>query len=282
MAIPHGIEDLSDGERDRGLTPDRAQQQLILGRSDILQPEEVDILERLRETTRLRRGQPVVDVVQQHQLGPDVLTHRGQHSRYVTQIRPAVPFLLVGSDTAAGRFIARRPLGHAINSVQTRNSALGPYRSETLISKYVDRINELRSVPAEGMTVCQDSVACRTTEQLIDGNPQGLAFDVPQRQIDGPDRGHRHRPTPPIGAPIEILPGVLDPTRVPADEKRSHMVLQVAGDREFSAVERCVAPAHDALRSRDLQHDVVAPRAGDDYVDRRYLVSHSAFSVFSP
>src|SRR3546814_14251139 len=64
----------------------------------------------------------------------------------------------------------------------------------------------------------EHALARAPAEQLIERHPRRLGLDVPQRGIDRGDRGHRHRPAPPIGPAIEELPHILDPVRVAADQ----------------------------------------------------------------
>src|SRR3546814_2628282 len=68
------------------------------------------------------------------------------------------------------------------------------------------------------MAVDEHALARAPAEQLIERHPRRLGLDVPQRGIDRGDRGHRHRPAPPIGPAIEELPHILDPVRVAADQ----------------------------------------------------------------
>ena len=75
---------------------------------------------------------------------------------------------------------------------------------------------------------------------------------------------HRHRPAPPVGALVEVLPGVLDAPRVAADEQRHDVIGQVAGDRELAAVQRRVAETVDAVLGHELQRDEVAAGTADD------------------
>jgi hypothetical protein len=54
--------------------------------------------------------------------------------------------------------------------------------------------------------------------------------------VDRRDRRHRHRPSPPIGAAIKILPEVLDAVRIAADQAGDDMVAKfsTASSRPFS------------------------------------------------
>ena len=109
-----------------------------------------------------------------------------------------------------------------------------------------------------GVAVDHDPVAGRTPEQLVHGKPGDLALDVPQRDVDRSDGGHRHRPAPPIGAPVEVLPGVLDPARIAADEQWADVIPQVGGDGELAAIQGRVAEPDHPVLGLDDQGDVVA------------------------
>ena len=130
------------------------------------------------------------------------------------------------------------------------------------------------------MGVGEDLVAGGAAEELVDGDVQGLALDVPQCQVDGADGGHGHRPAAPVGAAVEVLPGVFDPVRVPAQQCRGEVVAEVAGDGEFAAVEGGVAPADDAIVGGDLQGDEVAAGAGDEDVDVDDFSGHREITTF--
>ena len=71
-------------------------------------------------------------------------------------------------------------------------------------------------------------------------------------------------PAPPVGALVEVLPGVLDPPRVAADQQGDDVLGEVARHRELAAVEGRVAEAVDAVFGDQLQRDEIAGRAADD------------------
>ena len=58
-------------------------------------------------------------------------------------------------------------------------------------------------------------------------------------------------PLPPVHAFVEVMPGVLDAARVPADEQRDDMLGKIGGNGQLAAVEGRIAEARQRrLRSR--------------------------------
>src|SRR3546814_2939233 len=62
----------------------------------------------------------------------------------------------------------------------------------------------------------------------------------------------------------DLLPDILDPVRVAADQVGDDGVGQVGRDRQLAAVQGRVADAVEAVVGRDLEGDEVAAGAGDD------------------
>src|SRR4029079_4982271 len=121
------------------------------------------------------------------------------------------------------------------------NAALRAYRLVTLRDVLANFGAALVDVLAVRMAVHQHAFARAATEQLVTRLVRHLAEDVPQRDVDRRDRGHRHRAATPVRAAIEKLPGVLDATAIAADEVRHDVVLQVRSHREFAAIQRGIA-----------------------------------------
>ena len=113
-----------------------------------------------------------------------------------------------------GRLVEHVAAAHAVGRGQPRDAAL---RADRLVAELDvarrPRRARRRRVVAVGVAVDHHPVAARAAEQLVDRQAGRLALDVPQRGVDGGDRGHRHRPAPPVGAVVEVLPGVLDARR---------------------------------------------------------------------
>src|SRR5690606_10263712 len=70
-------------------------------------------------------------------------------------------------------------------------------------------------------------------------------------------------------AAVQVLPRVLDPVLVPADEGACYVVPQVRRDGEFATVECRVAPPDDTVGGDDLEAHEVASGTRDDDVDGR-------------
>lgn len=112
------------------------------------------------------------------------------------------------------------------------------------------------------MGVGEEPVSYLASEQLIDRLVERLAFDVPQGEVHRADGSHRDRPPAPVDATVEVLPGVLDPVRVQADQQRRDVISQIRRHRQFASVDRSIAPPDDPIIGGDLEGHVVAARAG--------------------
>src|SRR5688572_2606054 len=64
LAIPDGVEDLTDGERRNGVLADQAKGVLVFGGRRILHPEQAKRLQGLAQARGLDRREPMVHVVQ--------------------------------------------------------------------------------------------------------------------------------------------------------------------------------------------------------------------------
>src|SRR5262249_20277519 len=77
LAVPDRVEDLADRQRRGGVLAHEAQVGLELGGDRVLEPEELVGLERLAQLRGFDRGEPVVHVVQEAQVGPEGVAHVG-------------------------------------------------------------------------------------------------------------------------------------------------------------------------------------------------------------
>ncbi len=114
--------------------------------------------------------------------------------------------------------------------------------------------------------VNEHPVARGATEQLIHRHVHGLAGNVPQRGVDGGNRRHGHRASPPVRALVEVLPGVFDPAGVAANQQRHEVIGKVAGDGQLASVQRRIAQAVNAVFGHQLQRHEVAAGATDDHL----------------
>ena len=71
VAVPDGVEDLAGSDGRGGVLADELEALLQLRRAGIFHPEEVIGLERLAEARGLDRREPVMDVVQQMDVGAE-------------------------------------------------------------------------------------------------------------------------------------------------------------------------------------------------------------------
>ncbi|MCO5556219.1 hypothetical protein L7F22_009765 [Adiantum nelumboides] len=262
LELPDRGEHLADRERGRGVGADPAQDLLVLAGGDVLEPVQVDRLQRTPEAGRLDRGEPVVGVVQERELRSDVRPDLGQRGRCVAQVGRGVPGLLGGHGAPAGGLVAGAATD-AVDGVEAGHAGLDADRGEPALDDGVDGVAQLRGLPAGGVGVGAHPVPDRAAEQPVHRQPRGLAEDVPQREVDGADRGHRDRAAPPVGAPVEVLPGVLDAPRS-RPTSCGHRCSRSCGRARSGAPRprRCG-------RSPGHRHDVAQLLAGDEPVHVR-------------
>ncbi len=268
---------LADGERRGGVLADAAQRRLVLPRRRVLQPEQVVGLQVLAQARRLNGCHAVVAVVQQRQFGPELVAYGFEDARHVAQVGAGVPDLLGGAGGAlllgaAGRFVVvafALSCGggrDAVHGVEAGDAALDADGAVARLQVGVDGVDELGDVAAGGVTVGEGAGAGGAAEQLVQRHVRGLGLDVPQGGVHGGDGSHGDRAAPPVGTPVEVLPGVLDGAGVAADEQRGDVVAQVGGDGQFAAVEGGDPEAGEPVVGGDAERDEVAAGAGDEGV----------------
>ena len=263
LAVPDGIEDLAHGQRRGRVLADQAEGVLVLGRGRVLDPEQAVGLELAAQARGLDGCEAVVHVVQQVVLPAQLGAHGLEQARHVAQVLAGVPVVL-GRQAAVGGLVEGVPAADAVDLLQPGHAAL---RADGLVAELgvaQHLVDRLLDVAAVGVAVDHDAAAARATQHLVQRQAGGLGLQVPQRGVDGRDRAHRHRPAPPVGAAVEVVPDVLELVRVAPDQAGHDVVLQVARHRELASVERAVAQPGQAGVGLDLQRDEVAAGAADD------------------
>ena len=204
----------------------------------------------------------MVHVVEQEQVGAELAAQPIEDGRDEVEIALGAPHRF-RRQAAFRRLVGRRPLGDPVGVIETGDAALRADRqvAERLMLRHrregvVERL-------AVGVRVDQDAVARRAAEELIHRHVQRLALDVPQRHVHGRDRRHRHRTAPPVGAFVEVLPGIFDASRVAPDQQRRDVIGEVARHRQLAAVHRRIAQPVDAVLGGQLERDEVAARRTD-------------------
>ena len=263
LAVPDRVEHLADRQRCGGVPADQPVGVGQLGRDRVLQPSERVGLQALAQPGRLDRGEPVVHVVQQAQPGPELVADPGHHRWQVGEVALGGPDRLA-RDRRVGRLVDLAP-AHPVGRRQTGDAGLDPHRAVPVVDQPGDLGQQARLVESAGVAVDRDAEPGPPAEQPVDRQAGDLAEDVPQGRVDRGDRRHRHRPAPPVGAAVEVLPGVLDLRGVPADQRRDDVLGQIGGHRQLPAVEGGVTDPGDPLVGDELQsHEVAARARGDD------------------
>jgi len=125
----------------------------------------------------------------------------------------------------------------------------------TFSSQLEDKVKAATAELADRVQDLQESRG--RLDAVIDSMKDGLI-------VYGRDGRHRHGAAAPIPAAVEVLPNVFDPLRVPPDQERTNVVLQIRRHGQLAAIDRRVADALDPVARRQAKRDEIAPRAGDD------------------
>ena len=258
-AVVDRVEHFADRDRRRRVLADGAERRLVLRRDRILEPEQAVRLEALAQPRGFDRRQAVVHVVEQVDVEPDLAPKAVEQRWHEVQVALRAPHALERHPLLR-RLVVEGAAADAVGVDHAGNRALRAHRLVAHGDVFLHRLHGVVFGRAVGVAVDHHRVARRAAEQLIDRRVQRLAANVPERRVHGADRGHRHRPAPPVRALVEVLPDVLDAPRVAADEQRHHVVGEVARHRELAAVERRIAEAVDAVFGLELERDEVPAR----------------------
>src|SRR5207249_3088168 len=102
------------------------------------------------------------------------------------------------------------------------------FRSDSEIAfgdVFLDGVEGFGNIGAIGVGVDEAALTGLAAEEVVDGDVEGLALDVPEGDVDGGDGGHGDGAAPPVGSAIEILPDVFGLEGVSADEAGEDVVL---------------------------------------------------------
>src|SRR5688572_6276954 len=199
---------------------------------------------------------------------PEGVAHLLHQLGHVTQVRRRLPDLRLGQ-AGLGRLVRLVALGHAIAVRDARYARLHADGHVSLVARPADGLHGPPQILAGRVCVDHDPVTALAADQVVEGCSERLALDVPQREIDGGDCRHGDGPAPPVGAPVEEVPDVLDVASVLADQRRQTVLFQVSHDRLLAAVQGGVSEAVNAGVRFQLERDEITPRtAYDDFCAR--------------
>src|SRR4029077_5568985 len=251
LAIEDGVENFADGERRGGVAANQAKTLLQLGGGGIFEPEEMVRLELFAEAGGFDGREAVMRVMEQVEVGTKFLAQAFEQAGDEIEVELGAPRIFSGR-VFFGGLVKHFAAADAVGAGETGDAALRANGFVTELGILGDSRDGGIDVFAIGMAVDEDGVAGSAAEQLIDGNVEGFALDVPERSVDRGDRGHGDRAAAPVRAFVKVLPEVFDATGVAADEKRDDVIGQIAGDGKFAAVERGVTEAVDAVFGDDF------------------------------
>ena len=175
----------------------------VLRPERVLDEEGLVRLQGLAQADDVRRVQARVDIEEQLDIRPDGVPHGG-HLRLaqpdsLDRLQRARPSERAGAGGASLREAPARELPALLLGGQAA-------------------LDEREGISALVVRVADDLVPHRPAQELVDRHAEGLALDVPERDVDGADRRAVGRVGGEEGAPEHVLPQALSRERVLADD----------------------------------------------------------------
>ena len=118
---------------------------------------------------------------------------------------------------------------------------------------------------AKDVVVDAAAVAHAAAQQLVDGNLEVLAGDVPERDVNGAERAH-HRRAAEVAPAVHVLPVVFDPQRVLAHQVAAHL-LDGGGGRFQETPGAGFTQAHQPVVRMHLHQQVLIQEHRFDFGD---------------
>ena len=248
---------------------DQAEAFLVFRPQRVFEKEQVVGLELLRKARRFHGHEFLVHVVEQFDFFSERRAQVREELGHGAQVRSRLEeFSLrqVGLLRDAARdLFGFLPRGGAVSSLQAGNGHLRAHALEAAFDGAARGVFDLGEIAAARVRVAERSHARAPAQQLINGHARALALDVPQRQVHPSQRRHLHRTAAPIGAAIEVLPGVFDGFGVAPDEQRRQVLFERRRHGQLAAVQCGVTHAvKPRLAREDFHQDVIAVGTGDD------------------
>ncbi len=113
VAIIDAVEHFADGNRGRRVLPDGAESLLELGGHGVFHPEQMIRLEALAEAGGLDRAQPVMDVVEELNLGSELAPEAFEEHRRELEIGLSAPGALRRQPAALGGLVVAAGLARS-------------------------------------------------------------------------------------------------------------------------------------------------------------------------
>ena len=246
-------EQLAHRERHRALPSEHAEVAEVLRRQRVLQEEQPVRLQRLGQTDRVDRLQPLVDVVQQFRLGRQSGTHVREQFRHPAQLLAGI------EEGRTGAACVRQGAGSAsdppcVDSLVAADLAADV--AEALLPEGKRPVQDLLRLASVRVHVHGRGAAAAAAPELVARKAGGLALDVPERHLHGAYRVVQHRAVAPVAVVHGAVPEVGDGRRVAADRERLHVAL----DRGLHGPE----PLREGATAPAVEAGLVGDDLGDD------------------
>ena len=230
------VEPFPGGDGDPDPVLDLAQPFLVVRRDGLFEPENVILFEAFPDLDRRGNVEAAVAFDEELHIVPrrfGDLFHTG-HGLFEFLFADLLPRLAEGVPLAAG--IAVLPDFHGLGGELLR----GFGGREPAV--HIDR----------------NGVADLAAQQLVNGDVQRLALDVPQGHFHPGQGAHEHGAAPPVGVPVAVVAEGFDVVGIFADE----VTFQIVDRRlngQFPVFQRGFAPAVNTRVGFHLHEDEVGP-----------------------
>ena len=239
------VEQLAHGQRRRTLPADGGEPLDVLRCQGVLQEQQSVGFDVGGELHGVDRSEPFVHIVQQFDCGPELGADVVDHGQCGAGVFSGIE---IGARPDAGRLMQ-------ITSAAPVAAHLNPDAAITLVDEPPGVVGHLLRVASIGVGVHPGRPPVAAAEQLVDGHPGPLAFDVPQGLVDPGDGVVQHRTVAPVAVHHHHPPQLLDPVDVASDEEGCNVAFEGGLHSEDALGEGGAAHAVEPWFGRVDSHD---------------------------
>ena len=156
-------------------------------------------LQTFAQPRRFDRGQPVVNIMKQMKVVPELQAQCFEQLGNVQKIFLSRPGIF-GRQSFFRRLVVQLVVRNSVRGGQARNPRLRAHGKISHLFILRDFLPGLLNIATIGVPVHQHSCSALPSEQVIDGRLQGFPLDIPEGHVDGSNRRHGYGAAAPVRA----------------------------------------------------------------------------------